>query len=101
MSSKKGKKSKSYMQKIKSKNYIVIGTAHLGIDLAVLNTIKTVADFYDAKVIHTGPLATTYEIAMWRRRKQLLHTWENAAAEKIQHQEQKTSQELEQVYATR
>lgn len=76
------------IQKIEGQNYIVIGTSHLGLDLAVLNVIKTVADFYNAKILHTGPLATIHEISMWRRQQQLLVTWENAAAEKYAHKEE-------------
>lgn len=67
------------MQKRKTSNYIIIGTAHLGIDMPVLNCIATAAKHYNAKVIHVGALSTVDEIKMWRSRENKLRTWENSA----------------------
>lgn len=70
------------LQKRKCKNYIVIGTVHLGADVDVLNTIKTAADYYDAEIIHVGPLADRIEVDMHRRREKRLRTWEKHDVEK-------------------
>lgn len=71
------------MNKRETENFIVIGTAHLGMDLKVLEVIKTAADYYKAQVIHVGPLATIQEIAMWNRRQNKIKTWLSAAEKRI------------------
>jgi len=76
-------KKESQLKKRKTDNYIVVGTAHQGMDLSVLRAVKTAADYHDAKVIHVGPLATKDEIAMWRRREKKLRTWEKTKSEKV------------------
>lgn len=82
------------MKKRKTKNYIVIGTAHLGMDLSVLQTIKTTADHYDADVIHVGPLATRTEMDMWRRREKKLRAWEDSKAATAARTHEKISDKL-------
>lgn len=72
------------MKKRSTKNYIVIGTAHLGMDKAVLKVINVAAKHYNAQVVHVGPLANVDEINMWRRRENKIRVWENQSKVKAE-----------------
>jgi hypothetical protein len=71
------------MKKRSTQNYLVIGTAHLGLDKNILRVIANTARHYDAQVVHVGPVATVDEINMWRRRELKLRTWEKKVSEKM------------------
>jgi hypothetical protein len=57
------------MKKIKSKNYLVISSAHLGMDDDILKIFANVAKENKAEVIHLGPLATDEEIKNYSKLK--------------------------------
>jgi hypothetical protein len=50
------------MKKRKATPYLVISSAHLGMDKDILEVFSTVAKYYKAQVVHLGPLATDSEI---------------------------------------
>ena len=63
--------------------YLVVSCVHRGTTGSVLNVLKQVQKYYNAKVLHLGKIATDDEIAMHARRENKILTWEKIAKEKI------------------
>lgn len=51
----------------KSQSYLVISSAHIGVDSDILKVYAQVAKYFKAKVIHLGPLATDQEIKKYAK----------------------------------
>jgi len=76
--------------KRKVQRYLVIGNAHLGLDPTILKTLKQVADFYKAQVVHAGNLCTSEEKTMYERRVNRIRTFEKEAEEEYTRREEET-----------
>lgn len=87
------------MQTRASKNYLVIGSAHQGVDNEVLKVIKQVCDYYNATPVHVGPLVTQEEVQMYNRRIDKLRTWEKQNTEKLTQQTEEVDEQVEILYA--
>ena len=68
----------------KSKAYLVIGNAHLGLDLDILESLATLSRKMKANVVHAGNICTYTEKQMYERRIRKLRTFENIGKEKYQ-----------------
>lgn len=75
------------MKKRRTRPYVVIGTAHLGLSVPILKTISQFVTHFKAKVIHVGPLCTIEEKKMYETRIQRVRTWERIADRNIQIEE--------------
>lgn len=75
------------MKKRKTKPYVIIGTAHLGLSIPILKTIAEFVKYFNAEVIHIGPLCTVEERKMYETRIQRVRTWEKIEDRNIQIEE--------------
>lgn len=65
------------LKKRKTKNYFVIGTAHLGMHDQELEILAKVSKLFKCTPVHVGPLATLDEIIMYRERIRKIRVWDN------------------------
>jgi len=65
------------MRKRKSKNYLVIGTVHLGYSHQLLQLFAKAAEYYKAEVIHIGPLCSEKEMRESSKRLSKVEEYEN------------------------
>ena len=75
------------MKKRSTRPYVIIGTAHLGLSGPVLKAIASFAKYFQADVIHVGPLCTVEERKMYETRIQRVRTWEKIDDRNIQIEE--------------
>jgi len=70
------------MKKLQTNNYVVVGTAHMGINPDILRVVGQIVKLYNATPVHCGAIATSDEIAMHRRRLEKLRTWQKISKER-------------------
>jgi hypothetical protein len=63
------------VKKRAAKNFVIIGTAHLGLSIPILKAISHVAKYYKAQVIHIGPLCKPEEKRQYELKSKKVEAW--------------------------
>jgi hypothetical protein len=66
---------------LKTKAFLIVSCAHLGMSPRVMSLLKTVKDTYKAATIHLGPMVTIEEKNMHNSRVNKIRTWEKQLSE--------------------
>lgn len=66
---------------LKTKAYLIVSCAHLGMSPRIISLLKNIREHYKASSFHLGPTVTLEEKKMYENRVRKVRTWEKQTAE--------------------